>query len=72
MISLKRKGKAAQEYGFSVKEAKLANIYDKSVVWRSYPKRMTYYRALGFGLRDEFPDVLKGVKTAEELQDYQS
>ena len=29
-----------------------------------------YYRALGFGLRDEFSDVLKGTKTVEELMDY--
>ena len=31
---------------------------------------MVYYRALGFGLRDEFADVLKGTKTVEELMDY--
>jgi hypothetical protein len=31
---------------------------------------MLRYRALGFVLRDAFPDVLKGVKTVEELQDY--
>ena len=31
---------------------------------------MTYYRALGFGLRDEIADVLNGTKTVEELLDY--
>jgi len=31
---------------------------------------MCYYRALGFGLRDEFSDILKGIKTVEELSDY--
>lgn len=71
-ITLKRRAKSAQDYSFSVKEARAAGIYDRSAVWKSYPKRMTYYRALGFGLRDEFPDVLKGVKTVEELQDYPS
>jgi hypothetical protein len=30
-----------------------------------YPPRMTYYRALGFGLRDEFAD--EGAKTLEEV-----
>jgi hypothetical protein len=69
-VTLQRKGRETQTYSFSVQEAKAANIYDRSPVWRNYPKRMTYYRALGFGLRDEFSDVLKGTKTVEELMDY--
>jgi hypothetical protein len=69
-VTLQRKGRKAQSYSFSVKEAVAAGIYERSSVWKQYPKRMTYYRALGFGLRDEFADVLKGVKTVEELQDY--
>lgn len=69
-VTLKRKGRKAETYSFSVKEAKQAQIYERSAVWKSYPKRMCYYRALGFGLRDEFADVLKGIKTVEELQDY--
>jgi hypothetical protein len=32
------------------------------------PILMVYYRALGFGLRDEFADVLKGTKTVEEIR----
>jgi hypothetical protein len=71
-ITLKRKGREAQTYSFSVREAKAAGIYERSAVWKQYSKRMTYYRALGFGLRDEFADVLKGVKTVEELTDYPS
>jgi hypothetical protein len=31
---------------------------------------MMYYRHLGFGLRVQWGDVLKGLKTTEELQDY--
>lgn len=69
-LTLKRKGRKAEVYSFSVKEAKAAGIYERSSVWKSYPKRMCYYRALGFGLRDEFADILKGIKTVEELQDY--
>jgi hypothetical protein len=71
-VTLKRKGRKAEVYSFSVKEAKQAGIYERSSVWKSYPKRMCYYRALGFGLRDEFADVLRGIKTVEELQDYDS
>jgi hypothetical protein len=69
-VMLQRKGRKPHKYSFSVHDAKVANIYERSPVWKGYPQRMTYYRALGFGLRDEFPDVLKGTKTVEELQDY--
>jgi hypothetical protein len=76
-ITLKRKGHEEQSYSFSVAEAKTAGLLDRRAgqgipPWLAYPKRMTYYRALGFGLRDEFPDILKGTKTVEELQDYPS
>jgi hypothetical protein len=69
-LTLRRKGRKGHTYSFSVREAKAAGIYERSAVWKNYPKRMCYYRALGFGLRDEFSDVLKGIKTVEELQDY--
>jgi hypothetical protein len=69
-LELKRKGREWKQWSFSVKEARSAQIYDRSAVWRQYPRRMTYYRALGFALRDEFGDVLRGMKTTEELQDY--
>jgi hypothetical protein len=69
-VTLQRRGREAQSYSFSVEEARAAGIFERSAPWRSYPKRMTYYRALGFGLRDEFSDILKGIKTVEELQDY--
>jgi hypothetical protein len=69
-LELKRKGREWKEWSFSVKEAKAAQIYDRSAVWRQYPRRMTYYRALGFALRDEFGDIMRGMKTTEELQDY--
>lgn len=68
-LTIQRKGSAEKHFSFSVAEAKFAGIYERSATWRGYPKRMTYYRALGFGLRDEFSDVLKGLYTAEELED---
>ncbi len=37
--------------------------------WYSYRERMLQMRARGFGLRDAFPDVLKGLITAEEAMD---
>jgi len=37
--------------------------------WYSYPDRMLQMRARGFALRDAFPDVLKGLLSAEEAGD---
>ena len=55
---------------FSVADAKKAGLWGKTGPWTQYPKRMLQLRARGFALRDAFPDVLKGLVTAEEAQDY--
>ena len=55
---------------FSVADAKKAGLWGKAGPWTQYPKRMLQMRARGFALRDCFPDVLKGLVTAEEAQDY--
>lgn len=55
---------------FSVADAKKAGLWGKTGPWTQYPKRMLQLRARGFALRDAFPDVLKGMVTAEEAQDY--
>lgn len=55
---------------FSVADAKKASLWAKTGPWTQYPKRMLQLRARGFALRDAFPDVLKGLVTAEEAQDY--
>jgi hypothetical protein len=55
---------------FSVADAKKAGLWGKQGPWTQYPKRMLQMRARGFALRDAFPDVLKGLVTAEEAQDY--
>jgi hypothetical protein len=55
---------------FTVADAKRAGLWGKTGPWTQYPKRMLQLRARGFALRDAFPDVLKGLVTAEEAQDY--
>jgi hypothetical protein len=55
---------------FSVEDAKRAGLWNKPGPWQAYPKRMMQMRARSFALRDAFPDVLKGLITAEEAQDY--
>ncbi len=53
---------------FSVAQAKQANLWGKNV-WAQYPERMLQMRARGFGLRDGFPDVLRGLISTEEARD---
>ena len=55
---------------FSVADAKKAGLWGKAGPWTQYPRRMLQMRARGFALRDAFADVLRGLVTAEEAQDY--
>ena len=66
----RRKGRKPVTARFSVEDAKRAGLWGKQGPWSAYPKRMMQMRARGFALRDAFPDVLKGMITAEEAQDY--
>lgn len=66
----KRRGRKPVIAKFSVEDAKRAGLWGKQGPWTAYPKRMMQMRARGFALRDAFPDVLKGLITAEEAQDY--
>ncbi|MEY2711615.1 MAG: hypothetical protein RL487_1398 [Actinomycetota bacterium] len=67
----KRRGYPAPTVSrFSVADAKKAGLWGKSGPWTQYPRRMLQLRARGFALRDAFPDVLKGLVTAEEAGDY--
>jgi len=65
----KRKGKSPVEARFSVQDAKDAGLWSKPGPWKQYSKRMLQMRARGFALRDAFPDVLRGLITAEEAAD---
>lgn len=57
------------EQQFSIGQAKKAGLWTKRGPWTDYPDRMLQMRARGFAARDCFPDVLKGVRMLEELQD---
>lgn len=54
---------------FSYDDAKKSGIFERGV-WKTYPYRMCLMRARAFALRDKFPDVLKGLKIAEEVMDF--
>lgn len=64
-----RRGATPITSRFSVADAKKAGLWGKSGPWSQYPDRMLQNRARGFSLRDAFPDVLRGLKTVEELRD---
>ena len=66
----KRKGQDAKHARFTIDDAKRAMLASKTGPWQEYPQRMLQMRARGFALRDAFPDVLKGLITREEAQDY--
>lgn len=65
----KRVGKRPVHQSFSVDDAKKAKLWDKTGPWQQYPDRMLQMRARGFALRDAFPDVLRGLISAEEAAD---
>lgn len=70
VVSSKRKGRSKPVVTrFSVADAKKAGLWGKQGPWSQYAPRMLKLRARGFNLRDNFPDVLQGLYTAEEAQD---
>lgn len=64
----KRKGEEPVIQHFTLDQAKEAGLLSKDN-WRKHPMRMLQLRARSFALRDAYPDVLKGYKTYEEMQD---
>jgi len=68
-VTVQRAGSPAASEEFTVADAKRAGLWGKQGPWTQYPQRMTLFRARGFILRDQFGDVLKGLKSAEEVMD---
>jgi len=64
-----RKDGSKIETRFTVADAKAAGLWGKAGPWSQYPARMLLFRARGFNLRDNFGDVLKGLRTTAELED---
>jgi len=66
---VKRHGEPEQSRTFTKADALKAGLLNKQGPWTQYPKRMLQMRARSWALRDVFPDVLRGMPIAEELQD---
>ncbi|MBR5950606.1 MAG: hypothetical protein IKZ87_04145 [Actinomycetaceae bacterium] len=67
---VRRNGEETVERRFSVNDAVQAGLWGMTDAWEKYPIRMLQMRARSWALRDVFPDVLRGVRNAEEAQDY--
>jgi hypothetical protein len=70
--TVKRRGGAEVTGSFSWADAKRAGLANSSPPspWAKYPRRMMQWKARQWVYRDEFGDVLRGMKMAEELYDY--
>lgn len=67
--TVKRKGDPDEAVRtFTLEDAKKAGLAGKPGPWQQMPRRMMQLRARAFALRDVFPDVLRGVHIAEEVQ----
>lgn len=66
---VKRKGEPEQVRTFSEEDARIAGHLNKDT-YKKNLQRMCSIRARAFALRDVFADVLKGLKVAEEVEDY--
>lgn len=68
-VMSRRRGRKPMVTTFSIGDARGAGLWGKAGPWSQYPARMMMFRARGFNLRDNFGDVLKGLRTVEELRD---
>ena len=68
-VTAVREGDQTAVETFTVGDAKRAKLWGKNGPWTDYPKRMLRFRARGYVLRDLFGDVLKGLRTVEEVRD---
>lgn len=75
VVISKRAGRDAMRSEFSIGDAKTAKLWGKvgangkPTPWVTFPKRMLMWRARQFNFHDNFPDVTRGFKTKEELED---
>ena len=69
ICTAKRRGEPEVTATFSVADAKRAQLWGKQGPWTQYPMRMLAMRARAFALRNLYADVLRGMGSAEELQD---
>jgi len=68
-VRTKRKGSKEQSYTYTLEEAKEAGLYPgkEDSAWRKHPKLMLRHRAEKFLADMEYQDVVRGLKTTDEV-----
>lgn len=54
---------------FTIQQADKANLLSKDN-WKAYPQQMLEARAIAFSMRKAYPDILAGIYTKEEVEDF--
>ena len=67
--TIKRRGQESITRHFGRLDAEKARLWTKEGPWQQYPRRMLQMRARSWAMRDAFPDALRGLHIAEEVQD---
>lgn len=66
-VTMKRRGGLTYTARFTVDDAKRAGLVKTGSGWEKYPAQMAKWRAIGFCADIVFPDVLGGLKRADEF-----
>lgn len=66
---VKRRGRAAREYAFTIEDAQRAGLVKEKSGWAKWPARMLMARAKSSAADAEFGDLLLGFATREEMED---
>lgn len=66
-VYMKRKGGFEYTAGFSMDDAKRAGLVKSGGAWEMYPANMLRWRAVGYAIDMVFPDVVGGMKRADEF-----
>lgn len=67
VVTMKRDNGLEYTVKFSMDDAKRAGIVKEKSGWEKYPANMLRWRAIGFCADVVFPDVMGGLKRADEL-----
>jgi hypothetical protein len=65
-VTVKRKGGITYTASFTLDDAKAAGLVKPGSGWEKYPGNMCRWRAIGFALDITLPDVIGGLKRADE------
>lgn len=66
-VYMKRKGGFEYTASFSMDDARRAGLVKAGGAWEMYPANMLRWRALGYAIDMVFPDVVGGMKRADEF-----